>query len=131
MNDRPSKPTVFIASPYTKGDPAMNAHFQCLIFDKLLGDGIVLPVAPLWTHFQHTVLPRPYQDWITYDQEMLKLYDCCLRLDAKMPGLNYVQHDSSGADAEVAAFQQLGRPVFFSIDELYAWVDSSWRRDEE
>lgn len=119
---RPSKPTVFIASPYSKGDPAANAHFQCRVFDRLLGDKRVLPVAPLWTHFQHVLIPRQYQDWIDYDQEMLKLYDCCLRLNAELPELNYFQAESRGADAEVEAFRQLGKPVFFSIDSLYEWV---------
>ncbi len=121
---RPSKPTVFIASPYTKGDPGINANFQCRVFDRLLRDKRVLPVAPLWTHFQHLVFPRPYQDWIDYDQEMLKLYDCCLRLDADLPELNYVQRDSCGADAEVEAFRQHEKPVFFSVEDLYVWVDA-------
>lgn len=102
----------------------MNANFQCRIFDRLLREKSVLPVAPLWTHFQHVVCPRPYKDWIDYDQEMLKLYDCCLRLSADIPELGYHQHESAGADAEVAAFVQLGKPVFFSIEELYKWVAS-------
>jgi hypothetical protein len=100
----------------------MNANFQCKVFDRLLRDKRVLPVAPLWTHFQHLVFPRPYQDWIDYDQEMLKLYDCCLRLDAELSELGYLQHESSGADAEVQAFRRLGKPVFFAIDKLYEWV---------
>jgi hypothetical protein len=45
----------------------MNANFQCNVFNRLLSDARVLPVAPLWTHFQHLVFPRPYQDWIDYD----------------------------------------------------------------
>jgi hypothetical protein len=117
------KPTVYIASPYTKGDVAMNTHFQCRIFDRLLSDGKVLPVAPLWSHFQHMIFPRPYGDWIRYDQEMLRLYDCCLRLPATVPAQEYEQWDSTGADAEVEAFEQLGRPVFYSIADLYEWVD--------
>ena len=121
----PRKPTVYIASPYSKGDPAINTHFQCLVFDQLLTDGHVLPVAPLWSHFQHTLFPRPYEDWIKYDQAMLRLYDCCLRLSASIPELNYEQHDSSGADAEVNAFLLLGKPVFYSISELYDWYEGS------
>ena len=117
------KPTVYIASPYSEGDPAINVHFQCIIFDKLLTEGKVLPVAPLWSHFQHILFPRPYQSWIDYDQSMLKLYDCCLRLAATIPVLNYAKFESTGADAEVAKFKELGKPVFFSIDDLYAWVD--------
>ncbi|OSZ74614.1 hypothetical protein [Hydrogenophaga sp. IBVHS1] len=119
-------PTVFIASPYSKGDPVLNAHFQCKIFDQLLTEKRVLPVAPLWTHFQHIVYPRPYQDWIDYDQAMLRLYDCCLRLNAEINvnGLDYKECVSSGADAEVATFERLGKPVFYSIQELYQWVSA-------
>jgi len=53
------KLVIYIASPYTSGDVAMNTHFQCKVFDELLSDGRVIPIAPLWSHFQHTVFPRP------------------------------------------------------------------------
>ncbi len=116
------KKTVYIASPYTKGDVAINTHFQCKVFDRLLTDGLVLPVAPLWSHFQHILFPRHYNDWIHYDQEMLHLYDCCLRLNSTIADLQYEQSDSSGADAEVASFQRMGKPVFYSVDDLYRWI---------
>jgi len=119
-------PVAYIASPYTRGDVAMNTHFQCKIFDQLLTDGRVIPVAPLWSHFQHTVFPRRYQDWIAYDQSLLHLYDCCVRLSSRMPELGYAQEQSSGADAEVATFRRLGKPVFHSIDEMYQWVKTEW-----
>lgn len=128
-----AKPTVFIASPYTKGDPAINTHFQCRVFDQLLTEGKVLPIAPLWTHFQHTLYPRPYEDWIAYDQGLLPLYDCCLRLDAAHPAACYLQSESRGADAEVEAFRRLGKPVFFAIEDLYEWVDTeagSWNAEQ-
>ncbi len=120
------KPYVYIASPYSRGDQAINTHFQCKVFDALLKEGYVWPVAPLWSHFQHTLFPRPYKDWIAYDLALLPLYDACLRLDAAVPLVGYVQRDSSGADGEVAAFRQMGRPVFFSVSDLYAWVDGAW-----
>ena len=122
------KPVVFIASPYTRGDPVINTHFQCEVFDRLLTEQLVLPVAPLWTHFQHLLFPRPYEDWIKYDQEMLHLYDCCLRLNAQCNRTGYSESQSSGADAEVATFQKQGKPVFFSIADLYAWVRENWEK---
>lgn len=118
------KPTVYIASPYSKGDPAINAHFQCKIFDQLLGEGKVLPVAPLWSHFQHILFPRNYQDWIDYDQAMLGLYDCCLRLSASLASVEYHETHSTGADAEVASFVRMGKPVFYSVKDLYSWVET-------
>lgn len=123
INSEKQKPTVFIASPYTKGDQAMNTHFQCLVFDKLLSDNIVLPIAPLWSHYQHTLFPRPYEDWIKYDQAMLRLYDCCLRLEANIPSVGYKMNESSGADAEVETFRKMNKPVFFSIEEVYTWAN--------
>lgn len=118
-----NKPTVYIASPYTKGDVAINTFFQCKIFNELLSSGKVLPIAPLWSHFQHTIFPRKYSDWIAYDQALLKLYDCCLRLSATHSDLSYFQHESTGADQEVATFVKMGKPVFYSLEEVYEWVD--------
>lgn len=102
----------------------MNTHFQCKIFDELLTDGRVIPVAPLWSHFQHTAFPRPYEDWIRYDQSMLHLYDACLRLNASIPSLGYSCSDSTGADAEAETFRRLGKPVFFSTKDLFEWVEA-------
>jgi hypothetical protein len=117
-----TKPVIYIASPYTKGDPAINTHFQCQVFDRLLTDGLVWPVAPLWSHFQHALFPRRYQDWVAYDFAMIQRYDACLRLNSEYPELGYSESTSSGADREVAEFQRLGKPVFYSIEELYNWA---------
>lgn len=125
------KPIVYIASPYTKGDVAMNTHFQCKIFDKILADGKAWPIAPLWSHFQHTLFPRRYQDWIDYDQALLHLYDACLRLTAELDHVVYKQHESSGADGEVKTFRELGKPVFGTIEELYLWIDKEWKDGEK
>ncbi|MCP4545440.1 MAG: hypothetical protein GY835_03100 [bacterium] len=118
------KPVIYIASPYTKGDAAINTHFQCKTFNQLLDDGKVWPVVPLWTHFQHTVFPRPYQDWIEYDKALLPLYDACLRLNAEVPELHYFESESSGADGEANYYKSVGKPLFYSIVDMYAWVDS-------
>ena len=118
------KPIIYIASPYTSGDSAINVRFHCRIFDQLLREGHVWPVAPLWTHFQHMLFPRPYKDWLEYDKAFLHLYDGCLRLNAEEPALNYIEKESSGADGEIEAFNLMGKPVFYSIESLYKWVES-------
>jgi hypothetical protein len=119
-----SRPFVYIASPYTQGDVAINTHFQCEIFNRLLDDGRVWPVAPLWAHFQHTIFPRPYQDWVAYDNAFLHLYDACLRVNPVYPDWNYQETRSSGAENEVKYFESAGKRVFTSIEELYAWADT-------
>ena len=119
-----SKPIIYVASPYTKGDVAINVQFQCRIFDQLLTEGLVLPIMPLWAHFQHLLFPRQYKDWIRYDNALLHLYDGCLRLDVEEPKLCYTEKESSGADNEVKAFESMDKPVFYSINSLYEWVES-------
>lgn len=120
-----TKPYVYLAGPYTKGDPAINTHCQCLIFDRLIEDGIVTPYVPLWSHYQHGVKPRPYQDWIRYDFDILEsgLFDAILRQPATMPELGYSQNESSGADNEVLWFDNRGLPAFHDIDLLYAAIE--------
>ena len=62
---------VYIASPYTKGDVAVNVRTSMEAWDKLYSAGFA-PFAPLWSHFQHLVFPRPYEDWDVCDA-MLRL----------------------------------------------------------
>ena len=121
----PKKPLIYLASPYTRGDPALNTHFQCLVFDRLLTDGIITPFMPLWSHFQHMIKPRPYQDWIDYDLEVLHHCDGLIRLEARVTqlsrGVFYRQYESPGADGEVDFMKQLGKPVFTSVEDCYEY----------
>jgi hypothetical protein len=119
-----TKPFVYVASPYTKGDPAINTHFQCRMFHQLMNDGIVLPYVPLWSHFQHTLFPRKYTDWVEYDLAILHKMDACVRLNASHPELDYFVCESSGADGEVGYCQKIGVPVFYDIEELYKWAET-------
>lgn len=98
---------VYIASPYTKGDVAVNVKLQLDTFDELANLGF-LPFAPLYSHFQHMAHPRPYQDWLKIDLEWVLVCDCLLRLGG----------ESSGADGEVEYAKRHDKPVFYSIDEL-------------
>jgi hypothetical protein len=122
---RDIKPWVYIASPYTKGDPAINTRFQCATFDTLLSWGTVVPYAPLWSHFQHTIFPRVYADWLRYDHDIITRMDACLRLPSTHPITGYREEQSNGADSEVAAFKAAGKPVFYSMEELRAWLVTS------
>lgn len=116
------KPVVYIASPYTKGDPCINTHFQAKIFNMMLDDGLVCPIIPLVSHFLHTMQPRPYKDWIQYDLDILECVDACLRLNALNLDMDYSVSESSGADGEVARCKELGKPVFYSVHDLYEWT---------
>lgn len=116
------KPFVYVASPYTKGDPCMNTCFQMRVFDQMMNDKIVVPYVPLWSHFQHTAFPRPYQDWVEYDNVIIPFCDAIIRLNAELPDRGYFEAQSSGADKEVELARSLGKPVFFDITSLYEWA---------
>ena len=102
---------VYIASPYTLGDVAVNVKRQLDVSDELMTLGFA-PFAPLYSHFQHMAHPRPYTDWIKIDLEWVIVCDCVLRLDG----------ESKGADGEVEFAKKLGKPVFYSIKELLDYV---------
>lgn len=104
---------VYIASPYTKGDVAVNVKRQLDCANELINLGF-LPFAPLYSHFQHMAHPRPYEDWIKIDLEWVLRCDCVLRLDGESPG----------ADGEVKYARENDKMVFSSIDELVAYYDN-------
>ena len=98
---------VYIASPYTLGDVAVNVKLQLDLVDELMDRGYV-PFAPLYSHFQHMAHPRPYEDWINIDLKWVEICDCVLRVGGA----------SKGADNEVAHAKSLGKPVYYSMEEL-------------
>lgn len=98
---------VYIASPYTKGDVAVNVKMQLDCANDLMDLGFA-PFAPLYSHFQHMAHPRPYQDWINIDLVWVEVCDCVLRLGG----------ESTGADGEVELAYKLGKPVFYSLAKL-------------
>ena len=98
---------VYIASPYTKGDPAVNVKIQIDMADELITKGFA-PFVPLYSHFQHMHHPRPYEDWLKLDLEWIKSCDCVLRLSG----------ESSGADKEVEFAEKNNILFFYSIEDL-------------
>lgn len=102
---------VYIASPYTKGDIAVNVRESFLVADELVKLGYA-PFPPLFAHFWHFLSPKSYETWAALDMEWVLRCDCLLRL----PG------ESSGADAEVAFAIENNIPVFYSISELMQWT---------
>jgi len=105
---------VYIASPYTLGDVAVNVKRQLDVADKLMNLGFA-PFAPLYSHFQHMAHPRPYTDWIKIDLVWVEACDCVLRLEG----------ESKGADGEVQHALNLDKPVFYSIEDMCKHYDVS------
>ncbi len=105
---------IYIASPYTKGDTAMNVRFQMDIADQLIELGFY-PFTPLYFHFQHMFKPRHYTDWMKMDFVWLAQCDCVIRF---YPVQNGELLGSHGADLEEQEAKRLGIPVFYSIEEV-------------
>lgn len=98
---------VYIASPYSTGDQALNVRRQIDCAEELM-DLDFVPYAPLLSHFQHLVHPRPIKDWYKFDNEWVRACHYLLRLSG----------ESKGADDEVKLALKLDIPVFHSIDQL-------------
>lgn len=113
---------VYIASPYSKGDAAMNVRTQMKIWDAAIDMPGVIPIAPLWSHFQHLAFPRPYETWLRYDKSIIERCDVCVRMAAFEGHIKYRQDESPGADAEVALFVAAGKPVFQNLLQLQEWL---------
>ena len=101
--------TVYIASPYTIGDVAVNVRNSFLVADELIELGY-FPFPPLFSHFWHFLSPKPYETWMALDEAWVLKCDYLLRL----PG------QSSGADREVFLAVENDIPVFYSVEELPA-----------
>ena len=98
---------IYIASPYTLGDVAVNVKRQIDAFNELMDKGHT-PFAPLLAHFVHLVHPKSYEQWMQWDLEWLSQCDVVLRLEG----------ESSGADREVQRAKELGIRVVYSIDQI-------------
>jgi len=98
---------VYIASPYSIGDQAINVRRQIDCAEELMNLGFV-PYAPLLSHFQHLVHPRPIEDWYRFDNEWVRACHYLLRLSG----------ESKGADDEVKLAYKSGVVVFHSLEDL-------------
>ena len=103
--------TVYISSPYTKGDQAANVGIQISALHRIMDLG-GCPIAPLIYHFAHIARQRTYEEWMAIDLELVRRSDAVLRL----PG------ESAGADREVALANELGKPVFTGWDSLKTYL---------
>lgn len=99
---------IYVASPYTKGDVAVNVRRCIECADELATRGLV-PFCPLLTHFWHLICPHPIEFWYAQDMAWLEKCDALVRL----PG------ESTGADKEMARARELGIPIFGSTAELF------------
>lgn len=120
------QPLVYIASPYTAGDPAINLAASMDAWHSLF-DMNVAPLAPLLSHYLHVHKPRPYQAWTAYDLQTLSRCDAVFAIKVVSKelanGVHYAVSESKGRDGEVAFAEAHGIPVFWDLDDLREWRD--------
>ena len=105
------KPIVYIAGPYTQGDPVQNVNSTIKAADGLLE--FATPYIPHLNMVWHLVIPHSDPDfWYTYDNCFIPFMHTLLRLEGS----------SHGADNEEILARKYGIPVFKSVDELRKWA---------
>lgn len=100
------KPWVYVAGPLSS-HPMHGTHEALRIGRILMEEGFV-PYVPHLTTFWDIVAPMAYEKWMLHDMDIIERMDCVLRLPGR----------SSGADAECDYAISLGKPVFYSVDDL-------------
>ncbi len=108
------KPLVFIAGPYSHPYPIYNTHRAMVWYDALVESQIVIPYCAHWTMFQDLILPRPYEEWLSVDRQILRRCDGVLRLIGT----------SEGADGEVSLAEKLQKKIFREerFEDLFPWA---------
>ncbi len=67
MSERVTRRTrVYVAGPYSTGDPVMNTARAIDVGTTLLRRGYA-PFVPHLTMFWHFAHPQPYETWLDYD----------------------------------------------------------------
>jgi hypothetical protein len=119
--EKPAKPLVYIASPYTGGDVGVNVRCSIAAMVRLISEDDCIPISPLsLSHLAHIVYPLDYETWMRYDFDLIARCDAVLRINAELGG--YFQSESPGADREVEHAISLGKAVLHGMDELEEWL---------
>lgn len=118
-----TRPVIYIAGPYSTGDPARNVRGVVAFADRLMDRGLAWPLVPHLSHLWHLIAPRPYADWIALDFALLQRCDGLIRL----PGV------STGADGETDWCDDHDVPWLavspawgLELRRVEAWIAEHW-----
>jgi hypothetical protein len=98
---------IYIAGPYSKGDPVINTANAIRAADHLASYGII-PFVPHLTLFWHLLSPHEIEFWYNYDIAWLSKCDGLLRLSGESPG----------ADNEVRIAEEKGIKIYYTMSDL-------------
>jgi len=98
---------VYISGPYSTGNTISNIHFAIEVADALLLAGFT-PFVPHLNFTWDLIHPHSYDTWLDWCLEWVSTCDCLLRIHGESPG----------ADAEVRLAKVIGKPVYYTVEEL-------------
>ena len=102
---------IYIAGPYT-GEVGANVQNAMRAFHDLADMGFY-PFCPHIDFLLEVQRSRPYEFWI----------EQCLHWVAKCDAVYRLAGNSPGADREVKRAEELGIPVFHTVQQLLHWRD--------
>lgn len=103
---------IYVAGPYSQGDPLANTLRALKVADELFGLG-AYPYVPHLSHYWHQNYPRSYEDWMDLDFAWLKKCDLLYRMYGHSPG----------AEREVELAFEHNIPVFLENPQGTAWAE--------
>jgi hypothetical protein len=113
-----TRPTiVYVSGPITTGgNVPVNVRLGIEAAVKIMDRGYVV-ICPHEKAFGMEMLsPRSYEAWMKYDYRCIDASDVVYR----MADEHGVTMPSAGGDREVAYAQEIGKPVYWSYDTLFA-----------
>lgn len=105
---------IYIAAPYAIGDHLGNVKRALAVAEDVLRLGHT-PYVPLLNHFWDQLYPKPAEEWLRIDFDILFRCDAILRL----PG------ESAGAEAEVKQAKEWQIPIYHNLSEIGV---APWKR---
>lgn len=106
-----NKPLIYVAGPYSDGDPIENTRRAVRAADELLDTGMFHVVVPHTSLIYHAISPKIHAVWVELGCALARRCDAVLRLSGVSPG----------ADAEVREASALGKPIFTDAQDAIRW----------
>lgn len=80
----PSRPLVYVSGPMT-GNPYGCVRQAIDVFNELRSLGAV-PILPQLSVLHEMIDPKPYDEWIAYDLDLVEHCDLLVRIEGESPG---------------------------------------------
>lgn len=112
---------VYIAGPMTgSGNPYVNIHDGLQTAAVLIDRGYAPYIPHLTCFLEACIGGRDHRVWLDFDRAWLSTCDALLRRPGRSPG----------ADQEERWAREMGIPIFYSLDSLFADVRTGPTQDD-